>query len=137
MMQALRDEFSPAPETADSSGGHTNGTFCVRYRYMLNSGIIITIYMHPASTAEITRKVAELDEERRDFEESRFVRTTVPRAEKKAAKKAAKLAGRLDNFEDIGDVGELDALMKAVASSSYGSIIVIIFSHAHDLQMLL
>jgi hypothetical protein len=74
------------------------------------------------STAEIARKVAELDEERRDFEESRFVRTTASRAEKKAAKKAAKLSGRLDNFEDIGDVGELDALMKAVASSSYGSM---------------
>ncbi len=31
MMQALRDEFSAAPESADSSGGHANGAqYCYK-----------------------------------------------------------------------------------------------------------
>ena len=100
MMQALQEEFGVAPEKVHSSGNSDMG------------GV----------AASEMRRLAELDEERREFEESRFVRTTVPRAEKKQAKKAAKLAGRLDNFDDIGDVGELDDLMKAVKNSEFGNV---------------
>lgn len=49
-------------------------------------------------------------EERRKFEEDRFVRLTMSRKDKKDIKRRTAAAQRLDNFADIADVGDFEEL---------------------------
>lgn len=85
IMASLRDEFGDKPENAASDG--------------------LTL-----ADAGDMRVLAEEEEERREWEESNFVRRVLTKQEKKKIKKRENIAGRLDNFDDIGDIGEFERL---------------------------
>lgn len=90
LVQALQEEFGLGPEKQGTGGGAGGGD----------------------DTLAAQKLLEEREEERRAFEEDRFVRTTLSRVEKKELRKKGRLATRLDNFEDIGDLADLDGLMK-------------------------
>jgi hypothetical protein len=84
ILETLREEFGTAPETSFSSG-------------------------IGSSTAD-EKILKEMEEERRRFEEDRFVRLTVSRKEKKEMKKRQASASKVDLLADIGDIGEFEEL---------------------------
>lgn len=94
LMETLREEFGSAPEAAASSG------------LGMQSGDL--------------RKLQEEADERRDYEEDRFVRMTMSRKDKKSIIRRTKEASRLDNFDDIGDIGDFEEISK-LAGQSAGS----------------
>lgn len=89
LMETLREEFGTAPEVAASSG------------LGMKSGDL--------------QKLQEEEIERQEFEEDRFVRMTLTRKEKKSIKKRTAEATRLDNFDDIGDVGDFEEIVQLSA----------------------
>ena len=91
MLRALQEEFGSAPQ-AESSTGVTGRT-------------------------QEERDAEAAEDERRDFEEERFVRLVVSKKDKKAMKRAQKNAGRMDALAGIGDVGEFDEVSKLMGSS--------------------
>jgi hypothetical protein len=95
-MDTLREEFGSAPETAASSG------------LGMRAGDL--------------QKLQEEENERLQFEEDRFIRTTMSRKEKKTIKKRTAEASRLDNFDDIGDIGDFDEIAKLSSIASDGAI---------------
>lgn len=96
LMDTLREEFGSAPETAASSG------------LGMRAGDL--------------QKLQEEENERLQFEEDRFIRTTMSRKEKKTIKKRTAEASRLDNFDDIGDIGDFDEIAKLSSIASDGVI---------------
>jgi len=75
-----------------------------------------------SGTAAVSADMKQLEaeeEERRNFEEERFVRLTVSRKDKQKAKKRMREASTLDALAvtDIGDVGEFESLAKLTKSS--------------------
>lgn len=85
IMESLREEFGVAPELTSSAG----------------TGL---------ETAD-TRALKEEEEERRHFEEERFVRLTMSRKDKKDIKKRERESTQaLNNIADIGDIGEFEEL---------------------------
>ena len=60
------------------------------------------------------QKVEDAEEERRQYEEERFIRLVTSRKEKKARKAADQQATRLETIADIGDFHELDASLAAL-----------------------
>ena len=96
LMDTLREEFGSAPETAASSG------------LGMRAGDL--------------QKLQEEENERLQFEEDRFIRTTMSRKEKKTIKKRTAEASRLDNFDDIGDIGDFDEIAKLSSIASDGAI---------------
>lgn len=97
LYDALQDEFGSAPMVVDSTGGARDG---------LTTG-------HGDM-----KRLREEEEEKRNFEEERFVRLTMTKKEKKAIKRREREANRLDNFEDIGDFADLDTLAKLSSSTT-------------------
>ena len=88
MLQALQEEFGDAP-LAESSSGLTG-------------------------LSREEREAQEAEDERRSFEEERFVRLVVSKKDKKAMKRAQKNAGKMDSLAGIGDVGEFEEVSKLV-----------------------
>jgi U3 small nucleolar RNA-associated protein 3 len=84
LVAALRDEFSDAPEVSGSGG--------------------IDREVGDA------KRLAEEASERQQFEEDHFVRLQLTRKDKQAMKRRERDATRLDNFDDIGDFADLEAL---------------------------
>jgi len=84
IFESLREEFGSAPELTSSSG------------------------LDNATGDAKALKMAE--DERRDFEEERFVRLTLSRKEKKAIKRQRADSQKLDSLTDIGDIGDIDDL---------------------------
>ena len=71
--------------------------------------------------SQVTEDVQRLQdeaEERRQFEEDRFVRLTLSRKDKKAINKRQADASRLDNLADIGDIGEFEELAELSRSAA-------------------
>lgn len=64
------------------------------------------------------QKVEDAEEERRRFEEDRFIRLVTSKKDKKARKAADQQATRLETIADIGDFHELQASLTALQSSS-------------------
>jgi len=64
------------------------------------------------------QKVEDAEEERRRFEEDRFIRLVTSRKDKKARKAADQQATRLETIADIGDFHELQASLTALTSSN-------------------
>lgn len=85
ILESLKEEFGDAPEGASSTG-------------------------LDLETTSDRVKLREVEEERRDFEEDRFVRLTMTRKDKKAIKKLQVNANKLENLADIGDIGEFEEL---------------------------
>jgi hypothetical protein len=85
MLETLREEFSTKPEQSSSSG---IGSF---------------------TTGE-QRKLKAEAEERRRFEEDRFIRTSLSRKEKKDFRKRSREANNIDNFDSLGDVDDFQEL---------------------------
>jgi U3 small nucleolar RNA-associated protein 3 len=84
LVAALRDEFSDAPEVSGSGG--------------------IDREVGDA------KRLAEEASQRQQFEEDHFVRLQLTRKDKQAMKRRERDATRLDNFDDIGDFADLEAL---------------------------
>lgn len=84
IFESLREEFGSAPELTSSSGIEN-------------------------STGD-AKALKKAEEERRDFEEERFIRLTLSRKEKKAMKRQRSESQRLDSLTDIGDIGDIDDL---------------------------
>jgi U3 small nucleolar RNA-associated protein 3 len=91
MLRALQEEFGSAPQTESNTG--------------------IT------GRSQEERDAEAAEDERRDFEEERFVRLVVSKKDKKAMKRAQKNAGRMDALAGVGDVGEFDEVSKLMGSS--------------------
>jgi U3 small nucleolar RNA-associated protein 3 len=91
MLRALQEEFGSAPQTESSTG--------------------------VTGRSQEERDAEAAEDERRDFEEERFVRLVVSKKDKKAMKRAQKNAGRMDALAGIGDVGEFDEVSKLMGSS--------------------
>lgn len=85
ILETLREEFSTKPEQSSSSG---IGSF---------------------ATGE-QRKLKAEAEERRRFEEDRFIRTSLSRKEKKDLRKRSRDANNIDNFDSLGDVDDFQDL---------------------------
>ena len=64
------------------------------------------------------QKVEDAEEERRRFEEDRFIRLVTSKKDKKARKAADQQATRLETIADIGDFHELQASLTALQSSN-------------------
>lgn len=92
LVDALREEFGQGPEQAGSGGLDRDA-------------------------GDAQRLVAE-QQERTNFEEDRFVRMQLTRKEKQSIKRREKSASRLDNFDDIGDFADLEALSKLASSAA-------------------
>ena len=58
-------------------------------------------------TTSILRKEAE---ERRQYEEDRFVRTVMSRKDKQRIRQSMRESARFDNFTKIGDIGDFEEL---------------------------
>jgi hypothetical protein len=95
ILDALREEFSSAPEYSSSTGV---------------SGM----------SGEAKRLAAE-EQERRDYEEDRFVRMTMSRKDKHSIKRRQAEAQRIDNMNEIGDFDDLEELNKLVGREGGGS----------------
>lgn len=92
MFEALREEFGTTPELSSSTG-------------------ISTV------TGDQRQLQAEADE-RREFEEDRFVRLTLSRKDKKSLKRREQEASRLDTVNNMGDFGDFEELNDIVAMAS-------------------
>lgn len=64
------------------------------------------------------QKVEDVEEERRRFEEDRFIRLVTSKKDKKARKTADQQATRLETIADIGDFQELQASLTALQKSN-------------------
>ena len=95
ILDALREEFSSTPEYSSSTG--------------------VT-----GMSGEAKRLAAE-EQERRDYEEDRFVRMTMSRKDKHSIKRRQAEAQRIDNMNEIGDFDDLDELNKLVGREAGGS----------------
>ena len=84
ILETLREEFGVTPEVFSSSGV---------------SGM--------NDNSATLRKEAE---ERRRYEEERFVRTVMSRKDKQRIKQSMREATRFDNFTKIGDIGDFEEL---------------------------
>ena len=93
MFEALREEFGAQPEEFSSSG------------------------ITQSADAKALEKEAD---ERREFEEERFVRLTLSRKEKKDMRRRQKEAGRLDSINSIGDIADLEELNDIAAMATRG-----------------
>lgn len=91
LVAALRDEFSDAPEQAGSGG--------------LDRDV------------GDAKRLEEEAQARQQFEEDHFVRLQLSRKEKQAMKRREREVNRLDNFDDIGDFADLEALGDLANSS--------------------
>jgi U3 small nucleolar ribonucleoprotein protein LCP5 len=91
----IREEFSTAPEMTASSGMNNN-----------------------TGQEKILQAEAK---ERQDFEEDRFVRLVQTRKEKKNISSRRNNIDRLDRFDDIGHVRDLDSLAEVYEKASGGS----------------
>lgn len=95
ILDTLREEFGHAPEQSSSSG--------------------------IASVSQVQKQLEEEAEERRKFEEDRFVRLTLSRKEKKSIKRREKLSQSHDMVGDIGDVREFEELADLASGISKDS----------------
>jgi hypothetical protein len=84
ILESLREEFGVMPEVSSSSG---------------LSGM--------NDNSKVLRKEAE---ERRRYEEERFIRTVMSRKDKQKIKQSMREATRFDNFTKIGDIGDFEEL---------------------------
>ena len=82
IFESLREEFGTAPEVSSSSG-----------------------IDHTGSDAKALQKE---EDERRNYEEDRFVRLTMTRKEKNSIKRRKADSQRLDTITDIGDIGGIE-----------------------------
>lgn len=82
IFESLRDEFGVAPEMSSSSGIDNTG--------------------HDAKSLQ------KEEDDRRNYEEDRFIRLTMTRKDKQSIKKRKADAQRLDTITDIGDIGGID-----------------------------
>jgi len=86
MLETLHEEFGHNPESISSSGVSKNN--------------------------EIQRVLREEAEERRRFEEDRFVRLTMSRQDKKSIKKRQRESEREDMMMNIGDAGDFENIVE-------------------------
>lgn len=91
LFETLQEEFGSAPEEV-ASGGIAN------------------------VSADLKRLEQE-EAERRAFEEDRFIRMTLTKKEKQSNKRRAAEALRVDNFEDIGSIDDLEHLNELSANT--------------------
>ena len=84
IFESLREEFGTTPEFYSSSGADNSN--------------------------EARKQLEAEEEERRNFEEDRFVRLTLTRKEKQSIKKRRTESQKLDSITDIGDIGLLEEL---------------------------
>lgn len=95
LLQSLQDEFGDIPEQAGSTGmGAVMGDL---------------------------KRLEEEEDERREFEEERFVRMVRTRKEKQDIKRREKAALKVDNFDDLGDFESLDKLNQLEAIQQGGA----------------
>lgn len=93
MFEAMREEFGSEPEEFSSSG------------------------LTQSADLKALEKEAE---ERREFEEERFVRLTLSRKEKKDMKRRQREARRLDSINSIGDIADLEDFNDIAAIATAG-----------------
>lgn len=91
IMETLNEEFGHTPEVSSSSG--------------------------VASKSRTEKELAEEENERRNFEEERFIRLTLSRKDKKSIKKRQAEAKQNDLLGDIGDIGDFDELADLVSQT--------------------
>ena len=94
MFEAMREEFGNEPEEFSSSG------------------------VTQSADLKALEKEAE---ERREFEEERFVRLTLSRKEKKDMTRRQREAGKLDSINSIGDIADLEDFNDIAAIASAGA----------------
>lgn len=95
IVDALREEFSAAPEKSSSSG---------------ISGM-----------SGEAKKLAAEAAERREYEEDRFVRTTMSRRDKQDIRRREADAQRIDNMNEPGDFDDLAEFSKLAGAAEFGS----------------
>jgi len=103
ILETLREEFGVTPESFSSSG--VTG---------MND------------SASILRKEAE---ERRRYEEDRFVRTVMSRKDKQRIRQSMRESTRFDNFTRIGDIGDFEELAELAKDNNDNS-----FSNKFDVN---
>lgn len=95
MLDVLRAEFSHAPELSSSTG--------------------------VSNTSSDHKKLKAEADERRNFEEDRMIRTQMSRKEKIDIKRRSTQANRLDNFDSLGDIGDMQELSNLIHKDSGAS----------------
>ena len=95
IMDALRDEFSAGPEASSSTG--------------------------VSNFSSQQKKLTEEHLERQNFEEDHFIRTQLTKKQKQSIKKRTHEGNRIDNFSDVGNVGDFDDIIKLSRGSEIGS----------------